>query len=199
MILGRIDDVDGHYVGTKFLFGLIPTESVYLAPFSKRTTTQTNGMRLRLDARSVAFGYGRVWLPIVGIALPVIALVMGESHLGTWLLGALLVGIGIAAHRAGHLDEEVKGRLRLLGSVTGLRVDPSRLEPALRAAKRESLGVLMDKAGIPTPSDAILAVLDEIPGPALPLVYGYACYAGDDPAWKACAAVVYARCRQTDE
>jgi hypothetical protein len=199
MILGRVDDVDGHQVGTKFLFGLVPTESVYLAPLSKRTATLTNGMRLRLDFRSVTLAYGRVWLPIVGIALPLIEVVTGATHLVTWLLGAVLIGLSVAAHRAGHLDDEAKGRLRLLGSVTGLRVDPSRLEPSVRGAKRESLGALMEKAGIPKAADAILGVLDEIPGPALPLVYGYACYSGDDAIWKTCASIVYARCRQAED
>jgi hypothetical protein len=198
MILGRVDDVDGHHIGTKFLFALVPIQSVYIAPISKRTTHQTNGMRVSLDPRSVALAYGRVWLPVLGVALPVVELVLGNTRLEIWLLGAVLLALSVMAHRAGHLEESVKERLRLLGSVTGLRVNPSRLEPSVRAAKRESLGALMDKAGIPKEPDAIHSLLDEIPAPALPLVYGYACYAGENAEWKACADVVYARCREAE-
>ena len=42
-------------------------------------------------------------------------------------------------------------------------------------------------------ADGILSVLDEIPGPAMPLVYGFCRYAGDDEEWQTCAAHVYQR------
>jgi len=196
MILGRVDDVDGHHVGTKFVLALVPTESVYVAPFSKRATAQPTGMRLKLDARSVLLAYGRVWLPVAAVGL--VALGVMTAAVAASVGGVLLGAVSVLAHRAGKLPEEEKQRLRLLGSVTGLRVDPSRLERGLREAKRESLGALMDKAGIPRGSEAILSVLDDIPTPALPLVYGYARYAGDDVTWRACASIVYARCREAE-
>ena len=64
--------------------------------------------------------------------------------------------------------------------------------------KRDVLADLMEKGGIPTTADGILAVIDDIPMPAMPLVYGFACYAGDDQAWRDCAALVYARYEQGD-
>jgi hypothetical protein len=82
--------------------------------------------------------------------------------------------------------------------VTGLRIDPSKLQPSTRAIKRDSLAELMDKGGIPITSEGIIEVLDDIPMPAMPLVYGYACYAGDDPAWRECATLVYERHEQGD-
>ena len=59
--------------------------------------------------------------------------------------------------------------------------------------KRDSLGDLMDKGGIPMTPDGILSVIDDIPLPAMPLVYGFCCYAGDEPEWRECAELIYQR------
>jgi hypothetical protein len=42
-------------------------------------------------------------------------------------------------------------------------------------------------------AEGILSVIDEIPLPAMPLVYGYCRYAGDDETWRTVAAQVYQR------
>ncbi len=192
MILGRIDDVDGHYVGTKFFLAVLPIECVYVTHRTRRATSSGGRIRIPTYWRSVVLAYGRVWLPAFAFVL----LALGVRHVAMWIASGVLLALSAAAYRAGALPDEEKSRLRLLGSVTGLRIDPARLEPVLRETKRDSLGDLMEKGGIPITADGILAVLDDIPVPAMPLVYGYACYAGDDAIWRACADVVYSRCER---
>ena len=195
MMIGRVDEVDGHFVATNFVALAVPTECVYVpnkGPRASRPGTPV-GIRIQTDWRSVALGYGRVWLPVLAIAFPVAEAVFDRIHAATIVLSLVMLTVSVLAYRSGRLSEREKARLRVLGTVTGLRIDPSKLLPNMREIKRASLGDLMEKGGIPmTPAD-ILSVLDDIPIPALPLVYGYACYAGDDPEWRECAAAVYER------
>jgi len=196
MIIGRVDEIDGHFVGTRFVALTIPTECVYVPSKSSRSKTAGGtraGVRIQIDWRSVGLAYLRVWLPLVAIAIPVAEALLDEVHVATVVLSVVMLAISVLAHRAGRLSEREKARLRVLGTVTGLRIDPSKLQPSMREVKRASLRELMDKGGIPLAPAEILSVLDDIPMPALPLVYGYACYAGDDAEWRECAAVVYQR------
>lgn len=203
MMLGRVDEVDGHFIATRFVGLIIPTESLYIAPKSGSARTgrtkdevsaARNGVRIRVDWRSLGLAYARVWLPMLAIAIPLTQRLMsGEVTLVSWLSSVAMIGASVHAHRCGRLSETEKARLRLLGTVTGLRIDPSKLQPKTREIKRASLGELMEKAGLPTTPGELVAVLDDIPMPAIPLVYGYACYAGDDPEWRDCAALVYSR------
>jgi hypothetical protein len=194
MMIGRIDEVDGHFVATRFLALAVPTACVYVA---REKSDLKNGVRILTDWRSIMLGYGRVWAPLIAIALPLGQALAGHGiPIVTWVLSAALLGVCVLSYRSGKLPEREKARLRLLGTVTGLRIDPSRLQPAMREVKRDSLGELMEKGGIPTTPDGIISVLDDIPMPAMPLVYGYACYAGDDPIWQNCAAQVYERHEQ---
>ena len=202
MMLGRVDEVDGHFVATKFVAFAVPTACLYIAPKSPRTSVAgatADGVLIQTEWRSVALGYARVWLPVMAIVLPILeATVLGGLHVATVGASAVFLALAVLAYRAGRLTEQEKARLRVLGTVTGLRIDPSKLKDATRMIKHASLGELMEKGGIPTTSDGILSVLDEIPMPAMPLVYGYACYAGDDPEWRECAARCYERYQQGD-
>jgi hypothetical protein len=200
MILGRVDEVDGHFIGTKFIALALPTESLYVTPRNHRSTSVgAEGLRIPTDWRSVVLAYARVWLPLGASAVLVAEVAMwGRIAFGAWLVAAGLLGISALAYGSGRLPETEKARLRLLGTVTGLKIDPSKLAPSTRAVKRDALGDLMDKAGIPMTPEGILDVLEEIPMPAIPLVYGYAAYSGDDPPWTECAAFVYARYLQGD-
>jgi len=203
MMLGRVDDVDGHFVATRFVAFLVPTECVYVAsPGTRATNAETNigsGMRIQTDWRSVGLAYARVWLPALAISLLVAQLaISGHVATVTWVAIPFLLGISVLAHRMGELPPREKARLRVLGTVTGLRIDPSRLLPGTREVKRDLLGDLMAKAGIPLTPAELMSVIDDIPMPAMPLVYGYACYAGDDHEWRQCADVLYARYEQGD-
>lgn len=196
MIFGRIDEIDGHFVATRFALGIIPTESVYITPSAaaRSSITAAGPLKVKLDWRSVGLGWARVWLPI--FAALQLVLIVGLAHtvpIVTVLTSVImLVGAGFA-YKAGKIPDPTKARLRLLGSVTGFRVDPSRLPDPLRDAKCQSLGDLMDKGGIPMTPDGILSVIDDIPMPAMPLVYGFSCYAGDTPEWRECAELIYLR------
>lgn len=200
MIIGRTDEVDGHFVATKFVGFLVPTTSVYISNRGGRAkkTGAEGALRIPLDWRSVALGCGRVWLPIVAVALPVGQAIFGHFHPLTLIASALFVGLAIVAYRGGRLPEEEKAKLRLLGTVTGLRIDPAKLRPETRRVKLDSLGELMEKGGIPMTADTLLSILEEIPVPALPLVFGYARYAGDDAAWQECADLIYQRYQQSE-
>ncbi len=196
MMIGRVDEVDGHFVATRFVALTVPTECLYVTKKNPRSSTPgatSDGVRIQTDWRSVALGYGRVWLPVLAVALPLAEGIFDRVHAATVVLSLVLLAVSVLAHRSGQLSEKEKARLRVLGTVTGLRIDPSKLQPSMREVKRASLGDLMEKGGIPLMPQEILAVLDDIPIPALPLVYGYACYAGDDPEWRECAAAVYQR------
>jgi len=196
MMMGRIDEVDGHFIATRFLAFVIPMECLYVARTDTTSSRSPDGVRILPDWRSVALAYGRVWAPIIAVAVPVAQALLGSVAIITWVVSAALIAVAVVAHRMGRLPKDEKDRLRLLGTVTGFRIDPSKLLPSMRAIKRDSLGELMDKGGIPTSPDGILSVLDDIPMPAMPLVYGFACYAGDDPTWRECAALVYQRHEQ---
>ncbi len=203
MMLGRVDEVDGHFVATKFLALTIPVECMYVprvVTSSRSSATSSLGpLRVKTDWRSVGLAYARVWFPVLAIVVPLVdVLVLGGIHVVMLLLSGALAAGSVAAHRSGRLPPEEQARLRLLGTVTGLRIDPTKLQDTTRAVKRDSLGELMEKGGIPTTAEGIVSVIDDIPMPAMPLVYGYACYAGDDPEWRACAALVYTRHEQGD-
>ncbi|MDF2695109.1 MAG: hypothetical protein K0S65_3492 [Labilithrix sp.] len=191
MMIGRVDEVDGAFVATRFV-ALVPTECLYIS----RKGPRSDGVRIQTDLRSVALGYGRVWLPVIAVGLLIFDIGLGGPRLVNLLSIACLLGISALAYRSGRLPEREKARLRVLGTVTGLRIDPSRLQPNTREVKHASLADLMEKGGIPLTPDGILSVLEEIPMPAMPLVYGYTCYAGDEPEWRACAAAVYERYEQ---
>ena len=196
MIFGRVDDVDGHYVATRFVAGVVPTESVYITPSSaaRSSVTAAAPLKLKLDWRSVGLGWARVWLPLLAVAQLVLLVAVAQTvPIVTVVTSLLMLGGAAFAFRAGKLPDDAKARLRLLGSVTGFRVDPSRLPDQLRVTKRDSLGDLMDKGGIPMTPEGILSVIDDIPLPAMPLVYGFCCYAGDDAEWRECAEIIYLR------
>ncbi|MBX3234152.1 MAG: hypothetical protein KIT84_40065 [Labilithrix sp.] len=202
MIFGRVDEVDGHYVATKFVAALLPVESLYITSNSAARASVTNPlgpMKVKTDWRSVGLGYARTWLPALGLALPLLTLLSGELVAGAFVFTLLTAAGAAVAFRAGKLDDREKGRLRLLGTVTGLRIDPTKLLDTTRAVKRDSLGDLMDKGGIPMTPEGILEVIDDIPLPAMALVYGYACYASDEPEWRQCAELIYQRHEQADQ
>jgi hypothetical protein len=79
----------------------------------------------------------------------------------------------------------------VLGSQTSLRVDPAKLMPETRKQKLDMLEDLMNKGGLAPDPEWLVSVLDEIPPPALPLVYAYARYASDFPPWSDCADIVF--------
>ena len=179
MIVGRDEQVDGHYIGTRLVGFVIPAGPRYVGG---KTETPIRG-----NAKTTFLGIVRVWVPLLAIVWPVL---FGFSKLA-FVEAAVLAGSGLLLHRPIELDEQEKKKLRLLGSQTGLRIDPSKLLPATRKAKLDMLEALMTKGGLAADPEWLIQVLDEIPGPALPLVYAYARYAADDGVWAECANAIY--------
>jgi hypothetical protein len=179
MIVGRDEQVDGHYIGTRLVGLVIPSGTRYVGGKSETP--------IRSDARMTFLGVARVWIPLLAVVWPFI---LGMNILA-FVEAAVLGAAGLLLHRPIELDEDEKKKLRLLGSQTGLRIDPSKLLPATRKAKLDMLEALMTKGGLAADADWLIQVLDEIPGPALPLVYAYARYAGDDGLWADCADAIY--------
>jgi hypothetical protein len=179
MIVGRDEQIDGHYVGTRLVGLVIPAGARYVAG---KTETP-----IRSDARTVSLAFARVWVPLLAVAWPIL---LGFDKLAFIEAGAL-AGVALLLHRPIELDDEEKKKLNLLGSQTGLRIDPAKLLPATRKAKLDMLEALMKKGGLAADADWLVQVLGEIPGPALPLVYAYARYADDTGPWAECADAVY--------
>jgi hypothetical protein len=191
MMLGRIDEVDGHYIATKF-FVVVPLRSMYVGD---KRGQKSGPIAIKPNWKSAGLGFARVWLPVIGVVWPVIVGwgPNGSIPIWGWLISVVLLAISGYAHRLGRLPEDEKARLRLLGTVTGMRIDPAKLLPSTRRSKREALEDLMTKGGIPTAPADIIAVLDDIPIPALALVYGFARYSGDDAVWTETAEHIYER------
>jgi hypothetical protein len=179
MIVGRDEQVDGHYIGMRLAGLVIPKGARYVGGKSETP--------IQSDARTFFLGVVRVWVPLLAIVWPFL---LGMTKLA-FVEAAVLAGAGLMLHRPIEIDEHEKKKLRLLGSQTGLRIDPSRLLPATRKAKLDMLEALMTKGGLAADPEWIIQVLDEIPGPALPLVYAYARYAADDGVWAECANTIY--------
>jgi hypothetical protein len=179
MIVGRDEQVDGHYIGTRLVGLVLPAGARYVGG---KTVTPIRG-----DARTTFLGAARVWVPLLAIVWPVF---FAFSKLA-FVEAGVLAAAGLLLHRPIELDEDEKKKLRLLGSQTGLRIDPSKLLPATRKAKLDMLEALMTKGGLAADPEWLIQVLDEIPGPALPLVYAYARYAADDGVWAECASTIY--------
>jgi hypothetical protein len=201
MMLGAVDRVDGHYIATKFLGLLLPTESMYVTGESSErygnvTRFTWSGVPVKLNWKSVALAYPRVWLPFLVPAWPFV-MHWGKSFdaisRSTLLTMAAMVVATVLAHLAGRLPEREKARLRVLGQATGLNLDPSKLHPITRMARSEAMADRAEKLGLPTTLEALQTALPDLPGEALPLLYAVARYAGDDAAWRGAAAAVLAR------
>lgn len=186
MIVGRDDEVDGHYVGARMAALVVPAGIRYVG--------EKTQLPIKSSARALALGVARVWLPIAALVWPPL---LGWTP-RAFVEAAVLALSAFILRRPIELSDVEKKRLRLLGSQTGLRVEPSRLLPATRKAKLEMLEDLMNKGGLAPDAEWLVSVLEEIPGPALPLVYAYARYAGDGPPWSTCAEVVYEHIEQSE-
>jgi len=178
MIVGRDEQVDGHYVGTRLAALVVPAGSQYVG--------EKTQLAIKTSFGELALGFARVWIPLAAVAWPVIFQLQPHA----WVEAGVLAVVAVLLHRPRELDDDDKKKLRVLGSQTGLRIDPARLRAETRRGKLEMLEALMTKGGLAADPEWLVSVLDEIPVPALPLVYAYARYASDEPPWSDCAARV---------
>jgi hypothetical protein len=153
---------------------------------------------VRLDWKSVALAYPRVWLWFLAFAWPFLTH-WGENvnriPSSTWLTCGGLIVLALLFHLPGRLSSREKDRLRVLGSVTGMRVDPSKLMPWTRTSKQELLEAELAMSGVDTTPEGIVAASAGAPREALAALYAFACYSGDDREWRDVAAQVLERHR----
>lgn len=193
MILGRVDEVDGHFVATEFVAFTIPKATLYIAEDPGRPRVATT---IRTYWKSVVAAYARLHFPLLAVVLPVVMHFghgMGTLPLSAWIVSGAFLAASFLFVLPSQPGAREKEQLRILGSIAGFRIDPKRLLPETRAQKRERVLELMNKGGLPVTPEGILSVLDDIPGPALPLVYVFARYSGDGPEWQLVAERVYER------
>lgn len=200
MMLGEVDNVDGHYIATKFYGLCIPASSMYVTSYSShrsgnRTTMTWGGVPIKLNLKSVLIAYPRVWLWFLAFAWPFI------THYGEnvndipvttwWTMGAFVV-LAIASHFVvGRLSAKEKRRLRIFGKITGLRIDPSKLMKWTREEKREFWDKELTKIGITTTTEGIRKAITTSPPDFLQVIYTFCCYSGDDGEWRQIANEIY--------
>ncbi len=201
MMLGEVDNVDGHFIATKFHALLVPTGSMYVvdqaSSRSGNVTTMTwSGVPVKFNVKSALLAYPRVWLWMLAFAWPFLTH-YGESLSSTpmscWYTMGGMVAVAVLAHVPGRLSEREKKRLRILGEVTGMRLDPSKLMPWTRESKRDVLEHQLREMGIDTTPDGVSRACVDASPEVLSLLYGYARYAGDDADWRRVADSVLAR------
>lgn len=186
MIVGHDEEVDGHYVATRMIALVIPAGTRYV--------TGKTQLALRPSARLTLLALARVWVPILTVAWPVLF----GWELRAFIEAAVLGIVSVLLYRPVTFTDAEKRTLRILGSQTGLRVEPARLLAQTRKAKLDMLEALMGKGGLAADPEWLVTVLDEIPTPALPLVYAYARYASDAPPWSTCAERILALIEQLE-
>lgn len=201
MMLGEVDNVDGHYIATKFYGLCIPSSSMYVTSYSSsrsgnRTTMTWGGVPVKLNWKSILLTYPRVWLWFVFFGYPFV------THYGQNLdslttfdkvAEVLFVVVAIGAHFVGRLSKAEKARLRILGKVTGMRMDPKKLTKWTREEKREFWEKELGKLGVPTTPDGLRAFAASAPPDVLGVLYTFACYSGDGPDWRGVAAEILPR------
>ena len=148
MMLGEVDRVDGHYIATKFYGLVIPLSSMYVTSESSSrranvTTMSWEGVPVRFNVKSALLAYPRTWLWVLAAAWPFV------THYGEnindvpsstyWTMAGMAATALFFAFVPGRLSAREKARLRVLGRVTGLNLDPKKLSGWTRVAKVEFL------------------------------------------------------------
>jgi hypothetical protein len=205
MMLGEVDKVDDHYIATKFVGLVIPVSSMYVTSYSSSrhgnvTTMRWGGVPIRFNWKSAALAYPRVWLWFLAAAWPFLTH-WGENvdtmTSSTWLTMAGLAVAAVLFHLPGRLSAREKRRLMVLGGQTGLRIDPTKLDPIMRAMRRDVLEANAKQEGLPTTPAECAAAAKDTPSASLGLLYALTRYSGDDPEWRAASNAVLARIEGT--
>ncbi|HZS39048.1 MAG TPA: hypothetical protein VFF06_19590 [Polyangia bacterium] len=201
MMLGVIDEVDGHFVATKFLALLLPTGSMYVTKqtFSRSGNVSSmswEGVPIPFQWKSAALAYPRVWLWFLGVAWPFLTH-WGENvsrvPSSAYYTSLGMFAAALLALIPGRPSAREKNRLRALGVATGMRLDPKRLYPATREVARGELEDELKQASLPTtPKEC--AAAGALPRELVARVYAFACYSAacasgaEADEWRAAAA-----------
>lgn len=196
MMLGRIHELDGHFVGTEFFAfvgPLIPLRSMYVTneQFERRGNVSIHrwqGVDVPLHPGSIVLGYLRVWLPILAFAMPFI-LMWGEPvelDRQEYLVSvALFVAWIFLLVVPGRLSRRAKEEATILRAVTGIGLAPKRLDRFELETRTDRLAERLAAEGVSAtdPKDA-RAALDAAPRDVRALLFVYARYASrGEPAW----------------
>src|SRR4051812_32065737 len=114
MMLGEVDNVDGHYIATKFYGLFIPASSMYVTAYSSersgRTTRMSwSGVPVKLNAKSALLAYPRVWLWILAIAWPFLTHWgenVNDTPRSTWITAGLFIVLAIASNFVGGVSKQ---------------------------------------------------------------------------------------------
>ena len=205
MMLGRIEEIEGRFVGTSFFAfvgPLLPKSSMYVVQesFSRRGNVSTHrweGIDLPVQPLSAILGYLRVWLMIGVFAAPFI-LMWGEPvelDRPEYLVSvALFVLWLIVLLIPGRLSKTARAQLTLLGEVTGVYLDPKRFDRFQRETRRDDLESRMKVKSLDTTPEALSRIAVGLDRDRSSLAYAFARYAGvEDPAYRPVAEALWER------
>lgn len=140
IFLGKIDEIEGEYVTTKFFMiglPLIPINSFYA---TSETFNGINGFEIPVSSKSVALGYVRTILFFVGGMCGLWAYFERVPNLYVFAGIALVLWI-VCMFFVGNLSQEEKLKRTILRSHSGLYADPAILPYDLMCSIYESLEV----------------------------------------------------------
>lgn len=201
MMLGVVDEVDGHYIATRFAGLLIPLSSMYVVSSSSErsgnvTTTTWEGVEVKFNWKSAVLAYPRVYLPMLSLAWPFITH-WGENvndiPRSTWITAAALFVSAFLFLIPGRLSAREKSRLRVLRQATGMALDPSKLHDERRMGELFAMTDTLKRANLPSTYEGLAPLIEALPAAALPTVYAFSVYSADDPRWAELGARAYAR------
>lgn len=201
MMLGEVDRVDDHFIATKFHALLIPGGSMYVTHQDRTrsgnvTTMSWSGVPIKFNWKSAALAIPRVWLWFLAAAWPFITHYgahVSKTPNSTWFTMLGFVVVALLLQLPGRLSAAEKDRLRILGRVTGMRIDPAKLQPMTRTIECDNLEASLSQAGIVTTPQGLLAAADSASPAVLGALYTYARYAGDSREWRDAAEALWKR------
>src|SRR4051812_14416771 len=151
---GRIDEHDGEYVETEFAdlgwlrIPLVPRRSFWIADDRGR---QRNGFLIKLQPRSVAATYLRIWAP--GIATAVV--ILGSSSLAI-AIAAALFGLSAWSWTWWPRDAALRRRSDFDLAAFGSRCDPARMTDETHRSLASQLALRAGAHADPRPPDDIV-------------------------------------------
>lgn len=151
---GRVDEHDGEYIETEFTrlgslpIPLLPGRSYWIV--DDRGTARM-GFRIRLDARSVAAAYLRIWAPAIAIAV----LVLGGSSLATAIAVALF-GLSAWSWTWWPRDAAERRRSDFDRAALGSRCDPARMTDQMHQRLADELATRASADADPRSPDDVV-------------------------------------------
>jgi hypothetical protein len=206
LLVGSVDELDGHFVATRFFtlgVPIVPLETLYVTgqTFERRGNASIHryeGVQLKLRPVSLLAGYLRVHLPfwlVVGFAWANWGRTISWAALDFYPAVALpVLALWIASFFLGRPRGEVRARLKVLRTTTGMAVEPRWLPEDSLQNGIAGLEWRLGKAGVNVDLDWLAGHADTLPDEVVPAVWALATYHGEAEArWGALAARLWGR------